>query len=233
MFLTFAIVAVTPTLRAQKQTPQKFNDAIERSESGAEVIRKLAQLQQNGVSKELIDKAEALGVFSCKKTDLLVEHGIICPGVISRHLQSGWTLPAFYKFAGGGFGRPDPALSHSAAMILLFMDRESLEWLSKAMMLKDEKQAQAGALGSITKEQKAELSNAHIIAYADRKDGLSGENLTGGFWKGIALNQDNHINQGLYSMKGHEVLSGKAIPSASIPSGISAFQQALQKYYSR
>lgn len=233
IFLSLVMGALTPALWAQKPAPQRFNDAMKRSESAAEVITKLAQLSQNGIPKELIDKAEAIGVFPCKKTDLLIEHAVLCPGVISRHLPSGWSLPAFYKFGGGGFGRPDPALRQSAAMILLFMDKESIEWLGKAMGLKDEKQAQAGPVGSISKEQMAKLANAHIIAYADRKDGLSGQNLTGGFWKEIGLNQDNHINQGLYGMKGREVLSGKTISYASIPTSISEFQQALEKYYRR
>jgi len=231
IFFALAMTALTPPLRAQK--PQKFNDAIKRSETTAEVITKLAELPQNSIPRELVDKAEAIGVFPCKKTDLLIEHAVICPGVISRHLQNGWSLPAFYRFGGGGFGRPDPALRESAVMILLFMDKESIEWLGKALGLNDERQAQAGPLGSITSDQQAELANVHLIAYAIRKDGLRGENLKDGFWKRSGLGQDNNINQGLYGIKGHEVLSGKAIAAASIPSGISAFQHALEKYYSR
>jgi lipid-binding SYLF domain-containing protein len=233
IFFALAMAALTPALQAHKNAPQKFNDAIKRSESTAEVIAKLAELSQNSIPRELIDKAEAIGVFPCKKTDLLIEHAVLCPGVISRHLQNGWSLPAFYKFGGGGLGRPDPALRQSAVMILLFMDKESIEWLGKALRLNDERQAQAGPLGLITKDQQAELANVHIIAYAVRKDGLRGENLKGSFWKGSGLGPDNRINQDLYGMKGHEVLAGKAIASASIPSSISAFQHALEKYYSR
>lgn len=68
------------SLPAQKPAPQKFNDAIKRSEAAAELIGKLAQLSQNGIPKELIDKAEAIGVFPCRKTDLLIEHAVLCPG---------------------------------------------------------------------------------------------------------------------------------------------------------
>jgi lipid-binding SYLF domain-containing protein len=233
IFVALTMQALTLASQAQKQAPQKFNDAIKRSESAAEVITKLAQLSQNNIPKELVDKAEAIGVFPCKKTDLLIEHAVLCPGVISRHLQNGWSSPAFYRFGGGGFGRPDPALRQSAAMILLFMDKESVEWLDKAIALKGEKQAQAGPVGSITKEQRIELANAHILAYADGKDGLRGQNLRSGSWKAIGLGQDNNINQGLYGIKGREILAGKVISAASIPSGISAFQQALERYYSR
>ncbi len=221
------------SLPAQKPAPQKFNDAIKRSEAAAELIGKLAQLSQNGIPKELIDKAEAIGVFPCRKTDLLIEHAVLCPGAISRHVQTGWTLPAFYRFGGGGFGRPDPALADSSAMILLFMDNESVSWLDKPIQLDGEKAAVAGPVGPMTVEQKAHLMNAQIIAYSYRKNGLLGRDLTGGFLKAIGLNQDNHINQGLYHMRGREVLAGKEISSNLLPAGISVFQQALQKYYSR
>lgn len=233
VLLALTIVTLAQTSRAQKHAPQGFNDAIKRSEAGAEVISKLAQLSQDSIPKELIDKAEAIGVFPCKKTDLLFEHAVVCPGVISRHLQSGWSLPAFYRFGGGGFGRPDPALSQSAVMILLFLDKESVEWLDEAISLNAQKQAQAGPVGSITQVQREELANAHIIAYADRKDGVKGVSLKDLFWKKTGIGQDNHINEGLYGIKGHEVLSGKTISATSIPSEISAFQQALEKYYRR
>jgi lipid-binding SYLF domain-containing protein len=233
VLLALTIVTLAPPSQAQKHARQKFNDAIKRSESGAEVISKLAQLSQNGIPKELIDKAEAIGVFPCQKTDLLFEHAVLCPGVISRHLQSGWSLPAFYRFGGGGFGRPDPALSHSAVMILLFLDKESVEWLGEAISLNAQKQAQAGPVGSIITAQREGLAHAHIIAYADRKDGLKGVSVKDLFWKKTGLAQDNHINEGLYSLKGHEILSGKTISAAPIPTEISAFQQALEKYYKR
>ena len=218
---------------AQKRAPQKFNDAIKRSESAAEVIGRVAQLSQNGIARELIDKAEAVGVFPCKKTDMLIEHAVVCPGVLSRHLEKTWSLPVFFKFGGGGFGRPDPALRQSVAMILLFMDKESLGWLDKATGFGDEKQAVAGIVGAMTKEQMDELTKAHVIVYADRKDGLRGENLKGSFWKAVGLGPDNNINQGLYGLKGHDVLAGKETSYSALTPRIPAFQQALQKYYGR
>ena len=221
-------------LAAQKKTPQKFNDAIKRSEGASELIIKLAQLPQNGIPKELVDKAEAIGVFPCKKTDLLIEHAVICPGVISRRLPDGWSLPAYYRFGGGGFGRPDQALRDSGAMILLFMDKNSIGWLEKGILLKNEKAAAAGSLGTMNVEQKERLRNAHIIAYSYRKDVLVGRDLKeSGFLRGIALGQDRHLNENLYGIKGHEVLAGKNISSTSLPTGITAFQQALKKYYNR
>lgn len=218
---------------AQKAAPPRFNDAIKRSKEAAEIISRIAGLSQNGIPKELIDRAEAVAIFPCRKTDLLIEHAILCPGVLSRQLEKEWTLPVFYKFGGGGFGRPDPALSQSRAMILLFMDDKSLEWLDKRITLADETQAVAGVVGVMTEEQKSELLGAHMIAYADRKDGLRGVNLKGDLLRAIGLDQDNHINHRLYGLKGREILAGKKVDAGALPAGVKDFQEALQKYYNR
>lgn len=128
------------SLRAQKKPPQKFNDAIKRSETAAELITRLAPLTQNEIPRALIDKAEAVGVFPC-----------------------------------------------------------------------------------------------NIIAYSYRKDGLTGRDVTGGgfFFRGIFLGPDKNIHENLYGMEGPDVLAGNNIPSTSVPTGIMAFPQALQKYYRR
>src|SRR5712692_2331121 len=229
--LTIPLV-VAGSASLPEAAPQKFNDAIKRSEAAAEVVTRLAGLSRNGIPKELIDTAEAIGIFPCRKTDLLIEHAVICPGVISRHLPTGWTQPAFYRLAGGGFGRPDQALGNSPTIILLFMDKESIDWLSQAFRFEAEKEAKAGPLRPITSEEGSVLANVHIITYADRRGELTARDLREGSAKAIVLNQDNHLNQQLYGMKGHDVLAGKKIDGASLPAGIPAFQEALQKYWS-
>jgi hypothetical protein len=45
--------------------------------------------------------------------------------------------------------------------------------------------------------------------------------------------QDNKINMPRYGLKGREVLPGKKVDAASVPAGIPAFQEALQKYYGK
>jgi len=51
------------------------------------------------------------------------------------------------------------------------------------------------------------------------------------FNKGFAIGPNNHINQPLYHLKGPEVLAGKKIDPALLPNGISAFHEALEKYW--
>jgi len=237
LFITLLLMAglLMPTASpAQNSTSTKFNDAIKRSQSAAETVIKLVELSDQGISRKLIDSAEAIGVFPCHKKDALVEYAVICPGAISRHLSNGWSAPVFYKFGGGGFGRPAPALAESRAIILLFLDKQSVDWLGKAFKFEDEKEARAGQVGPLADDELGKLTaNAHIIAYAIRKDGLKGVILSGGFEGVIAIDQDNHINNSLYGLKGSDILSGKEVSNKSIAPEIFSFQQALQKNFGR
>lgn len=52
-----------------------------------------------------------------------------------------------------------------------------------------------------------------------------------GFWKSFGLNPDNNINKPMYGMKGREVQSGKKVDPSTVPAGISAYQEALEKHY--
>jgi len=230
LLTTLALSAAAPS--AQKNSPQKSRDAIKRSEAATEVVIKLPQLLQSGIPKELLAKSEAIGIFPCKKTDLLIEHAVFCRGMISRRLPSGWSLPAFYTFGAGGFGRPDSAVRGATAVVLIFMNEESLSWLKEGFGLKGQRKAIAGQLGASDDGERAELIKAPLIAYVYLKDALVGRALSGGSFKGFGVGPDNDLNRALYGMKGHEVLSSKEIPS-SVPREISAFHEALQKYYSR
>lgn len=230
LLTTLALSAASPS--APNNSPQKSRDAIKRSEAAAEVVIKLPQLPQNGLPKELKAKTEAIGIFPCTKTDLLIEHVVRCPGMISRRLPPGWSLPAFYSFGAGGLGRPHSAVAGATAVVLLFMNEESVGWLKGGFELKGKKRAVAGQLGAIDQGERSELLRAPLIAYVYSKDGLVGRTLSGGSFRGFGLGPDNDLNRALYGIKGREVLSAKEIPS-SMPREISAFHEALQKYYSR
>ena len=149
-------------------------------------------------------------------------------------MPDGWSAPAFYKFGGGGFGRPGSALGQTNTIILLFVTKESVDWLSKNFKFEDEKEARAGQTGPLTDEQLANFkTNFPIIAYSIQKDGLKGVFLSGGFEKVVAIDQDNHINQSIYKMKGNEILAGKPFIPNGIPAEIFSFQSALQKRFGR
>jgi lipid-binding SYLF domain-containing protein len=194
----------------------------------------LAQLPDIGMPKELMDRAEAIAVFPkvVRHTDIITEvtKGY---GVISARQDKGWTLPAFYRFRGEGFGGPfeDPS---AHCVILLFMNKDALGWFEKGgVPLKNEKRAHEGPVGTISADRRKELENVPILAYSYFNGILNGTAFGKSFWKSFSLNPDNNINQPVYGMKGREVLTGKQIDPAAVLTGISAYRDALIKHFAR
>jgi lipid-binding SYLF domain-containing protein len=229
--LGLLLVLLAPAL-AQKAN--KFPRAIERSGDAGTIIATLAQVSESGFPKELVERAEAIGVFPKVTT----ENGPLFSkmtqgyGVISARSETGWTMPAYYEFMGGGFGNPF-AKNEQYGVILLFMTKDAVAAFEKGeVALKGERKALAGPIGSsLTDEQRKEIEGAHILAYAYYNGRLRGTEFSKSFWKSFSLNPDNKINTPLYGMKGREVLAGKKVEAAALPAGIPAYQEALQKYF--
>ena len=216
---------------AQAAPSSKFNDAIKRSKTGADVVGKIAEFSDHGVSKGLIAATEAIGVFGCHKMDMVVEYGVLCPGVVSRRLPSGWAVPAFYRLAAAGFGRPDAALSHAHTIILLFLSNESVGWLSQGINFENGREAGPGQIGPLTDAQLENLQTKQIVAYSIEKDTLTGITLSDKVAKTIVLKQDNHINQSLYGVKGEDILTNKPVKTSNVPASVLAFYTALEERF--
>ena len=230
--LALALLMTCP-LAVTAQKPNKFEDAQQRSKDAGRLITLLGVLPDSELPKELVEKAYAIGVFP-KVTKESAGFSSITQGygVISARSESGWTLPAFYQFSGGGYGNPF-AKSETHGVILLFMTKEAVSWFEKGgVPLKNEKKAIEGPVGAISDDQRKEIEGAQILAYAYYNGSLSGKAFGKSFWKSFLLNPDNKINTPLYGMKGREVLAGTKIEETdTIPAAIPVFTEALEKYY--
>lgn len=230
--ITISLVFIVLLLVTPTSAQKKFSHAVERSEDAGRIISALALLPDTGFPQELMKKAEAVAVFpKIKKETALFTHISQGYGVISSRTENGWTMPAFYQFGGGGYGNPF-AKNDAFGVILLFMTKDAVAAFEKGgVPLKNEKKALAGPVGAITDAQRKELEAAHILAYAYSNGKLAGTSFGKSFWKSFGLNPDNNINTPLYGIKGREVLAGKKVNTASLPAGIAAYQESLQKYY--
>ncbi|HEX8636175.1 MAG TPA: YSC84-related protein [Pyrinomonadaceae bacterium] len=238
--LSIIMLACAGTLaqKANVSTPKpvakKLLHAVERSQDAGRIIMLLALLPDSGLPQELVDGAEAIGVFPKVERDTaLFTHMSLGYGVISARQEGGWTLPAFYAFGGSGFGNPFKK-DGDTGVILLFMTKDAVAAFEKGgVEFKGEKKAVAGPVGVITDEQRKELANAHILAYTYYNGKLNGDPLNKGFLSKFGLNPDNNINKPLYGMKGREVLTGTKVDTTTLLPGIPAFQEALQKHYGK
>ncbi len=231
--LTLCILTSAVTISSTLvQKPNKFEDAIVRSTDAARIVTLLAVVPDGDLPKELIDKAEAIGVFpKVKQEGVYFTQVTDGYGVIGSRLENGWSMPAYFRFYGGGTGKFKTDETH--AVIFLFMTKDALSWFEKGTVsLKGEKKAVAGPVGRITDEQRKEIEGAGILAYAYYNGKLDGKAFGKSFWKKFGLNPDNNINTPLYGMKGSEVLAGKKIETPGpIPAEIANYKNALEKYY--
>jgi len=219
---------------AQKADPVKFQHAVNRSADAGKIMTLLAVAPESDLPKEIADRAEAIGVFpKVVKETMMFSSFSKGYGVISARTEQGWTLPAFYSFQGGGYGNPF-ANSEMYAIILFFMTKDSLKWFEKGgVPLTNRKKALEGPIKTVTDEQRKELADTHILAYAYYNGRLDGRSFGTSFWKYFALNPDNNINNPVYGVKGREVLAGAKIDPANVLSGIPDYQATLMKYYGR
>ena len=235
--LLFGFLVTQPNLvisSAQNTSgkPERFAHAVVRSEDSAKIVSLLNDLNITNFPKTLVDKAEAIAVFP--KVDhekvLFVQsyHGY---GVICARGENGWSLPAFYQLGGTGF-TGDVLAENEIAVLLLFMNKQTLSWFDKGRVaLETPKNISAGPLGELTEEQKKEIESAKVLAYVYDNSRLLGMKFGKKFK--MQLNPDNNINNPVYGIKGREVLAGKAIDASKVPTGIAAFQAALAKYHNR
>lgn len=232
MFLALGAVVVSGSFPASAQKVNKFPHAIERSGDAGRIVTLLALLPESGVPKELTDTAEAIGVFPLvRKETAGFSKTIQGFGVISSRQENGWSLPAFYLFSGGGLGNPF-ARDETYGIVLLFMSKDAVAAFEKGgVQLKGERKALAGPVGTISDEEKKDLAGAQILGYVYFNGRLNGTAFGKSFWKNFLLNPDNKINTPLYGMKGREVLAGKKVDASSLPAGITAYQEALQKHH--
>ncbi|SRR6266436_501134 len=232
-FAIFLVIALPSLISAQGGGTQKFSDAIRRSQDSAKIVAQVTELTSGGIPREIIDKAHAIVVFPNVTTmKLIMGKGIKGRGVASARQGANWTLPSYYNFGGLVEFELTSVGQESTNIILLFMDTDAVSWFQKDVInFSGEKTPLAGPLEPATDEQKMRAVYTHIIAYTFAKDKLLGKTLEVNFNKGFAIAPDNHINQPLYHLKGPEVLAGKKIDPVLLPNGISAFQEALEKYW--
>lgn len=219
--LSYVIAAAAITVCfGQHLSADRFNEARQRAQDAEKILSSLSAL----MPKEIRAKAVGIGAFRCRKTDLVLEHAIICPGVISGRTANGWTTPAFFRVVAGGVGRAEGALTDADQLVLIFTANPPVDWLTR---LKEARHAETGPLKSVPSLDQTFFSSSHVFAYVRRKEEWRGDNWKSGFWRSAGVAEDNDINNRLYGSKGHDVLAQKTKRMIEMPAEILAFQNYL------
>jgi lipid-binding SYLF domain-containing protein len=226
--LFLSVLFLSGTALAQKVDKSKLDNAERRSRTAAQVLTTVVNLSGETIPRELIDRAQAIGVFpDLDRISFLMPKSRLAYGVISSRLPGGWSPPAYYAF-----GAPKLDLTWQGSkkpdIIILFMSEKTIEQFQNGnFIFKDKMVGFDGPVGELTREKENGIREANVIVYAFVDGTVRGLRVDASSLGGGAANPDNNINQAIYGLKGRDVLSGKTPLWPSVLSSVSEYQNAL------
>ncbi len=220
-------LSVVSMAQAQSKDAKKLADATKNTQEAADTFTEIMNVPDKGIPRDLLDKAEAIGVFEVFKAGFIVG-GRSGHGVISRRVKGGWSAPAFYNLNGGSFGLQIGAAK--LELILLFMNTGAVDSLMKDKFeMGGEGSVAAGPVGRSAAASTDAQLKAQILSYSRSKGLFAGLEL-----KGVVISPDNNDNEPVYGMKANDILAPtKQWKDTDMPAGVRIFPHTLARYSTR
>ena len=220
-------LGVASAAPAQSKNAKKLAEATRNTQEAADTFTEIMNVPDKGIPRDLLDKAEAIGVFEVVKAGFIVG-GRSGHGVISRRVKGGWGAPAFYNLNGGSFGLQIGAAK--LELILLFMNTGAIESLMKDKFeMGGEGSVAAGPVGRSAAASTDAQLKAQILSYSRSKGLFAGLEL-----KGVVISPDNNDNEPVYGMKASDILApAKQWKITDMPAGVRIFPRTLTRYSTR
>lgn len=220
------LVCCAASVNAQCSSTEK-NTAMRISCDAADDLQQLLTASDNGIPRQLLDKAACVIVVpNLKKGGFVVgaEYG---RGLFSCRRESGvgWSAPGFVKVMGGKFGFLIGGAE--ADVVMLVMNKDGMKHLTtNKFQLGGEVSAAAGPIGrNASALTDAEL-HAEILTYSRQRGIFGGLDLSGS-----AVTQDSDAIFEAYGehLQNKEIVLGDVhVPQAGLP-----FTKALSQFSSR
>ena len=221
LMLCLSAAAVTPAQNG------RMKDAARHAGDAAKVFRQIMGAPDQGIPRDLLDKAEAIVVFPGVKNAAFIVGGLGGQGVVSRRAGRGWSEPAFLNIGGGSIGAQIGA--SSTDYVLLIMNQAGLNGLLEDKFeMGGEASVAAGPVGRTAAATTNATLDAGILSYSRSKGAFAGVSL-----KGAVIGHDNDLNQAVYGKNAHELLSGPAMSMTQMPAAVRVFPQTLAQYSKR
>lgn len=210
------------------RTSKRMGDASRHSRAAAKVFTEIMGAPDKGIPKELLDKAEAIGVFPGVTKAGFIVGGRGGQGVISRRTARGWSAPAFFNIGGADFGAQIGV--EKTDFVLLFMNDDALNALLKDKVeLGGELSVAGGPYGRTASASTDAQLKAGILSYSRSKGAFAGAVIKGG-----TISPDNDLNEAVYGMKAKDFLSSRESTKMSeVPAAVRVFPETLARYSTR
>jgi len=177
------------------------------------------------IPRELLERAEAIGVFPSVVKAGFIVGGRGGDGVVARRTPNGWSAPVFYNIGGASFGAQIGA--KKTDYIMLFMNEGALrDLLDDKLEFEGNLSFAAGPVGRTIGAGTNLTADAGILVYSRSKGLFAGASIGG-----AVLTADNSINEAFYKMKGGEVLaSPESMNLANVSADLRGFADLLKVY---
>jgi lipid-binding SYLF domain-containing protein len=200
-FAMAALVAL-PVLAADRGDDQ---DKLQRAE---QVLKAAIEAPDRGIPKELLEKAECIGIFPDVKKGAFIVGGEGGRGVFTCREKGGaMGAPAFFKMGGGSVGWQFGG--EEADIVLLVMNRNGIDHLLQdRFTLGGEAAATAGPVGRTAKAATDAQLHAQLLSWSRSQGAFLGAAL-----EGSVVTQDKDGNRRLYGKEVHakEILVDHAV----------------------
>src|SRR4030095_8066235 len=202
-----------------------LSEGARQAEKAAEVFGEIMG-SDNGISVDLLNKAECVAVFP-----QVIKAGFIVGGKAGRgdascRTKSGWSAPAFLEIKGGSVGFQIGA--QATDLVLLFMNRNGLKKLvNNKLELGADASIAAGPVGREAAASTDASMNAEILSYSRSKGAFLGVSL-----KGSVVSPDKSDMEDTY---GKGITTQRVLTAGKnrAPSEVQVFPNKLTQYSTR
>jgi lipid-binding SYLF domain-containing protein len=226
-FAALAIILAFVWSTPIAQNKSRTKDAARHAGDASKAFTEIMNVKDKAIPKELLDNAEAIAVFPDVVKAAFIVGGRGGQGVISKRVKGGWGPPAFFNLGGGSFGPQIGA--QKTDYVLLIMNPDGVQGLlSDKFEIGGEASVAAGPVGREAAASTNPRLDAGILSYSRSKGVFVGAAL-----KGAVISPDNDLNEAVYGLKAKEILTGKPITLAQMPSSVRIFPRTLVRYSNR
>lgn len=224
----FAAVASVPAQNAKstKEIQKQQKEGRDEVREASKAFREIMNVPDKAIPRELLEKAEAIGVFPNVVKAGFIIGGRGGDGVVARKTADGtWSAPVFYNIGGSSFGAQIGA--KKTDYIMLFMNEGALrDLLDDKLEFEGDLSFAAGPIGRTVGAGTNLTADAGILIWS-RSNGL----FAGASIGGAVLTADNSINEAFYNMKAFEVLENPSkVDTKNLSKDLRAFSDTVEKY---
>jgi lipid-binding SYLF domain-containing protein len=206
-----------------KVSPEDKQKAETRLTEAEEVLKASVSAPDQGIPKNLLEKAECVGVFPGVKKGALIVGGAGGKGVFTCKNGNGMTGPAFFKIGGPSIGWQ--AGVESADIVLLIMNKEGIDkLLTDKFKIGADATAAAGPVGRNTQASTDILMHSQILSWSRSRGLFAGISL-----EGMVMTQDKEDNAAVYgkAVEARDILTTDTL---AVPQVAKSFIKTTEQY---